>query len=88
MYFPELFSFLLDLGGQRIKKKKLRYPEWLDCALLKGPSKVSEESSHTRQKVTLSSHITLSNKKLTSLVFHTEKPLAVKAMNLNYYVIP
>ena len=59
-------------------KKKLRYPEWLDCALLKGPSKINEESSH----------ITLSNRKLTFLVFQTENPLAVKAMNLNYYVIP
>ena len=42
--------------GNKIKKK-LRYPEWLDCALLKGPSKVREESAHTTQ-VTLSSHIT------------------------------
>ena len=89
MLFP-FFGFFF-IRFERIDnkiKKKLRYPEWLDCALLKGPSKINGESSHTRQKVTLSSHITLSNGKLTFLVFQTEKPLAVKAMNLNYYVIP
>ena len=52
------FCFLIrfERTGNKIKKK-LRYPEWLDCALLEGPSKVSEEYQHILRRRLLLVHI-------------------------------
>lgn len=73
------FCFLIrfETTGNKIKKK-LRYPEWLDCALLKGPSKVREEYQHILRRRLLLVHILHSEiKKLTPFLFLTKNPLAL-----------